>query len=96
MSQRSARDLDVLEELRLRRWAREHYVGSEERDATWHPIVLEEMEQKERELADAALLRRPVGALVPLAPGSGRFFIIDDAHSLGAERRVLLSVETVD
>ncbi len=98
MSERSVRGLDVLEELRLRRWAREHFVAAEERDATWHPIVLEEMEQKDRELADAALLQpRPAtGGLVPLAPASGRFYIIDDAHSMGADRRVLLSVETVE
>lgn len=98
MSERFARDLDVLEELRLRRWAREHYVSSAERDATWHPIVREEMEQKDREIADAELLRprRPAGGLVPLAPSPGRFYIIDDAHSMGADRRVLLSVETVD
>lgn len=98
MSDRSLRDLDVLEELRLRRWAREHYVAAEERDATWHPILLEEMEQKDRELADAELLRprRPAGALVPLAPSPGRFYIIDEAHSMGTDRSVLLSVETVE
>lgn len=35
--------MDVVDELRLRRWARQHHVASEERDATWHPIVLDEM-----------------------------------------------------
>jgi hypothetical protein len=98
MSERSVRGLDVLEELRLRRWAREHFVATDERDAAWHPIVLEEMEQKDRELADAELLhpRRSAAGLVPLVPNAGRFYIIDDGHSMGADRRVLLSVETVE
>ena len=35
------------EELRLRRWAREHYVPAHERkEKTWHPVVLDEMGKK--------------------------------------------------
>jgi hypothetical protein len=42
-------DLDFIEELRLRRWARENYVPCGRRQRSWHPIVHEEMEKKELE-----------------------------------------------
>jgi hypothetical protein len=42
-------ELDFIEELRLRRWARENYVPSEQREHAWHPIVHEEMEKKDAE-----------------------------------------------
>jgi hypothetical protein len=42
-------DVDFIEELRLRRWARENYVPPEDRQDSWHPIVHEEMEKKDRE-----------------------------------------------
>ena len=43
-------DLDPIEEIRLRTWARQHYAPSEQRDADWHPVVLDEMSRKDREL----------------------------------------------
>ena len=42
-------DVDFIEELRLRRWARENYVPVDRRDIAWHPIVLEEMTRKDSE-----------------------------------------------
>ena len=42
-------DLDLIEELRLRRWARENYVPPENRQRTWHPVVHEEMNKKDDE-----------------------------------------------
>ena len=42
-------DLDLIEELRLRRWARENYVPRGQRQKTWHPIVHEEMRKKDVE-----------------------------------------------
>jgi hypothetical protein len=42
-------DLDLIEELRLRRWARENYVPPEKRQRSWHPIVHEEMKKKDHE-----------------------------------------------
>ena len=41
--------MDAIDEIRLRTWARKNYVPADERDQTWHPIVLEEMERKDRE-----------------------------------------------
>lgn len=42
-------DIDLIEELRLRRWARENYVAAERRESAWHPVVLDEMKSKERD-----------------------------------------------
>ncbi|MBX3443394.1 MAG: hypothetical protein KF774_13395 [Planctomyces sp.] len=41
--------LDLIEELRLRRWARENYTSLEERDPAWHPVVLDEMRRRDLE-----------------------------------------------
>lgn len=49
-------DLDLIEELRLRRWARENYVPEGERKVSWHPIVLEEMSKKDRELDEPQVI----------------------------------------
>jgi hypothetical protein len=49
-------DVDFIEELRLRRWARENYVSADERDAGWHPIILEEMHRKDGEVSEAVLV----------------------------------------
>jgi hypothetical protein len=47
-----AAEVDFIEELRLRRWAREHYVSRQQREEFWHPVILDEMDRKERERAE--------------------------------------------
>jgi hypothetical protein len=42
-------ELDFIEELRLRRWARENYVPRVRRETAWHPVVHEEMARKDGE-----------------------------------------------
>jgi hypothetical protein len=42
-------EVDFIEELRLRRWARENYVPAAKRNRRWHPIILEEMSRKDEE-----------------------------------------------
>jgi hypothetical protein len=42
-------EMDLIEELRLRRWARENYVPPERRDRTWHPVIQDEMRKKDGE-----------------------------------------------
>lgn len=42
-------EVDAVEEFRLRIWARQNYTPAENRDVSWHPVVLEEMERKDRE-----------------------------------------------
>ncbi len=46
-------EVDFIEELRLRRWAREHYVAAERRENAWHPVVIDEMSRKDSELSTA-------------------------------------------
>ena len=48
-------EVDFIGELQLRRWARENYVPHHQRDRTWHPIVLDEMTNRDSESADAPL-----------------------------------------
>jgi hypothetical protein len=48
-------DVDLIEELRLRRWAREHYVPRNQRQSAWHPIVHEEMSRRDLENSEADL-----------------------------------------
>lgn len=36
-------EVDLIEELRLRRWARENYCDAEARQASWHPLIHDEM-----------------------------------------------------
>jgi hypothetical protein len=55
-------ELDFIEELRLRRWARENYVPPDEREDSWHPVVHQEMEKKDRE--SGAPLADPHYALI--------------------------------
>ena len=42
--------IDPVEEMKLRAWARRNYQPESRRDVSWHPIVLDEMQQKDREL----------------------------------------------
>lgn len=46
----SSGPVDLIEELRLRRWARENYVSADSRPQDWHDVVLDEMTRKDREL----------------------------------------------
>ena len=46
-------DVDFIEELRLRRWARENYVPRTQRLKGWHPVVHDEMLRKDREGLEA-------------------------------------------
>lgn len=42
-------ELDPIEEMRLRTWARQNYAPQDERDHDWHPVILDEMRRKDRE-----------------------------------------------
>jgi hypothetical protein len=61
-------DIDVIEELQLRRWAREHYVTPDLRTATQHPVVSHEMRLRDAEIIIDSRSRDSVVAFVPLAP----------------------------
>jgi hypothetical protein len=47
-----AAELDFIEELRLRRWARENYVSRDRRELAWHPVILDEMFRKDSEMTE--------------------------------------------
>lgn len=64
-----AHDVDAIKELRLRRWARKNYVPADERRNTWHPIVIDEMLRKDRELSEPLSSPPSRASYVPLAPG---------------------------
>ena len=42
--------VDPVEEMKLRTWARTHYQPPKQRDTKWHPVILDEMGRKDREL----------------------------------------------
>lgn len=43
-------EVDPIEEMRLRTWARKNYTAAEAREATWHPVILDEMRRKDGEV----------------------------------------------
>jgi hypothetical protein len=63
--------IDLVEELRLRRWARENYVPVEFRDQSWHAFVLDEMYGKDQELQSADGYVDVARRIVPLVAEHG-------------------------
>lgn len=61
-------DVDIIEELQLRRWAREHYVTPDRRPGLQHPVISDEMRIKDAEIIIESRARKSVVAFVPLAP----------------------------
>src|SRR5260370_37700362 len=45
-----AADVDFIEELRLRRWARQHYVPRPQREPAGHPVIHDAMQGKDQEM----------------------------------------------
>lgn len=71
--------LDLVEELRLRRWARNNHVPPADRDADWHPIVLDEMNNRDAELDEQR--RDPPGTgFAPLGEPLPNFHVPHRAH----------------
>jgi hypothetical protein len=46
-------EIDLVEEMRLRTWARRNYVAAVEREESWHPVILDEMNRIDEESATA-------------------------------------------
>jgi hypothetical protein len=85
---------DPVDELRLRRWAREHYVPTGQRDDGWHPIVIDEMRRKDRELSDAIHYEAVCRRIVPLVPEAS--WTLHGPHSDSAKPGVILRLPAVD
>lgn len=49
-----AADVDFIEELRLRCWARENYCYPEVRQTAWHPVVHDEMRRRDADIGTSA------------------------------------------
>ena len=69
----SSAPIDFTEELMYRCWARRNYLPPELRDGAWHPLILEEMANRDRELAEEALWEEALNhprhnEFVPLVP----------------------------
>lgn len=45
----SQQDIDVIDEFRMRTWARQNYMPADDREDGLHPVVVDEMLRKERE-----------------------------------------------
>ena len=76
--------LDPIEELRLRRWARENFVPRNARSRDWHPIIHEEMQTKDCEdmRSERVALSRSGCGMLPVAPAtrSVATFILHTSH----------------
>ena len=58
---RSETPVNLIQELRLRLWARRNYVPAElRRDDEWHPLVLDEMRRRDAEQQELSLAASPV------------------------------------
>ena len=49
LEQERSFDVDAVEEMRMRTWARRHYTPADDRSSNLHPIVLDEMLRKDAE-----------------------------------------------
>ena len=66
--------VDLIEELRLRRWARENFVAPPLRDAAWHPIIHDEMQRRDQEQQGRASHEVLSVAPLPQLPFPGDWF----------------------
>lgn len=78
--------IDPIEELRLRRWARENYAPAAQRRAEWHPVILDEMLAKDDEIrmARSEASRRDDVART-LRPA--RYFVLHGSHMSLSDRQ---------
>ena len=93
MSGSTRLQVDPVEELRLRRWARENYVLPERRDSSWHPVVLDEMRRKDEESGGSQAYCEVARRAVPLSSGQPP---LRGPHLEPARSHVLLRVPVLD
>ena len=94
MSHQTTSQINVIRELRLRRWARNHYVPAKERLSTWNPVVLEEMMVRDSEIQSQVDNAPPlVSQFVPLSPEPVN--ILHQAHEDQNEPKMLQAIQEV-
>lgn len=77
--------IDIVRELRLRRWARVHFVEERDRKPHWHPVVLDEMKRCDSECSSQKQLSPMVSTYVPIAP-SAPHFVSDEYKNTDSQR----------
>ncbi len=88
--------MDLIEEFRLRVWARSHYVPANARDRSWHNCIIDEMQRMDREQVDISCTvdyqpDASVSTFVPLAPS--QILKRHDPHSHLADPNLLKKIE---
>ncbi|MCH7988300.1 MAG: hypothetical protein IID46_04015 [Planctomycetes bacterium] len=86
--------VDLIKELRLRRWARTHYVTKSERSDSWDSIVLNEMSKRDLERDLEAFEQVLLSDFVPLEPIDIRRF--HSPHQLPEEPKVFRTKKPVE
>jgi hypothetical protein len=87
-------NVDLIKELRLRRWARCHYVAQSERSDSWHPIVLNEMSKRDLERDLETFRQPPSSAFVPLEPTD--FYVLHGPREFPEEPKVYRTKKPVE
>jgi hypothetical protein len=90
----SCLEIDIIEELQLRRWAREHYVAPNRRTAAQHPVVSDEMRLRDAEIIIDSRARDSVVAFVPLAPTVIQR--LHEPHEQPGQPALLRQAESID
>src|SRR5258708_7412529 len=85
---------DLVQEFRLRSWARENYVPAELRDPAWHADVLDEMSRRDQELNAVGAFGEVARRIVPLAPEHGP--TLHGPHRDFVNSRLLASIPFVE
>lgn len=81
--------IDPITEFRLRTWARRNHVPIADRDATWHPIVHDEMDRRDGDRPDRAAEGRQSIAMQDLSTDWLRNELEASTERLNAQRREL-------
>jgi len=88
----------LIQELRLRRWARANYVPADQRtDNHWHPVVLNEMEKRDVEMERAAEMDDAIlTQFVPLEPTISQLYPDGDFQAVDRSTTCILKFEVRD
>jgi len=79
--------VDLIEELRLRRWARENYCYAQARRASWHPVIHDEMRRIDEDVLEDETAAVLAESDVDAAPGDSTI-LCDDAIEIGSTGRL--------
>jgi hypothetical protein len=91
----TAEPVDFIEELRLRRWARENYCYAEARLCSWHPIVHEEMQLKDADGLAPSDVRQLVEVEADTTDATGLSGAAEDAADTPAAETVTYQLARV-